>query len=113
MLRKIECYIRPSTLDELKDNLLKVGIEGMSVSEVQGFGRQRGYTEDEEPHNTVKFLPKLKLEIVVEESAVDGILKEILEHGRTGKIGAGKIFVIPVEDAIRVGTGERGYSAIR
>jgi len=113
MLRKIECYIRPSTLDDLRDDLLKAGIDGMSVSHVEGFGRQRGYLADEEPANTVKFLPKCKIEIVVEEDIVDDILKVIVGHGQTGTIGAGKIFVIPVEDAVRVGTGERGHSAIR
>ena len=113
MLRKIECYIQPSKLDDLKDDLIRAGIEGMSVSHVEGFGRQHGYREGETPATSVKLLPKIKLEIVVEEEIVDDVLKTLVERGRTGAIGAGKIFVLPVEDAVRIGTGERGASAIR
>jgi nitrogen regulatory protein P-II 1 len=113
MLRKLECFLRPSAVDELRDDLIKAGIEGMSVSHVEGFGRQRGHLQGEAPSPDVRLLPKLKLEIVVEEDLVDRIVQVILRHGQTGAIGAGKVFIIPVEDAIRVGTGERGHSAIR
>jgi len=113
MLRKIECFIQPSTLDWLKSDLVKAGVDGMSISQVEGFGRQHGYQEGEERAPEVKFLPKLKLEIVVEEEIVDHVVRTIVEHARTGTIGAGKIFVLPVEDAVRIGTGERGHGAIR
>ncbi len=112
MLRKIECYIQPSKLDEIKDALIDAGVDGMSVSEVQGFGRQRGHLNGEAPDKGVKFRPKIKLEIVVDEEIVDDITKLIVRLARTGKIGAGKIFIIPVEDAVRIRTSESGKSAI-
>jgi len=112
MLRKIECYIQPSKLDEIKDALIDAGVDGMSVSEVQGFGRQRGQLNGEEVGQKVKFRPKTKLEIVVDEEIVDDITKLIVKLARTGKIGAGKIFILPVEDAVRIRTSESGKSAI-
>ncbi len=112
MLRKIECYIQPSKLDQVKEALIEKGIDGMSVSQVEGFGRQRGYKNGEVPNRKVKFLPKTKLEIVVDEEIVDDIIKLIVKLSRTGKIGAGKVFVLPVEDAIRVRTSEAGRSAV-
>jgi len=112
MLRKIECYIQPSKLDEIKDALIVAGVDGMSVSEVQGFGRQRGQLNGEKPDQHAKFRPKTKLEIVVDEEIVDDITKLIVKLARTGKIGAGKIFIIPVEDAVRIRTSESGKSAI-
>jgi len=112
MLRKIECYIQPSKLDEIKDALIDAGVDGMSVSEVQGFGRQRGHLNGEASGQNVKFRSKTKLEIVVDEEIVDDITKLIVKMARTGKIGAGKIFIIPVEDAVRIRTSESGKSAI-
>lgn len=112
MLRKIECFIQPSKLDEIKDALFEEGVEGMSMSEVQGFGKQRVYTNSGEINRQVKFLPKIKLEIVIEEEIVDNVIKKIVNLAKTNKIGSGKIFVIPVEDAIRIRTEESGKSAI-
>ena len=112
MLRKIECFIQPSKLDKIKDALIEAGVDGMSVSEVEGFGRQRGRLNGEKPSNEVKFLPKTKIEIVVDEEIVDEVTTLIVKLARTGKIGAGKVFVIPVEDAIRIRTSEAGKAAI-
>ena len=119
MLKKIECYIQPFKLDSLTHALVELGVDGMSVTEVRGFGRQRGFTEKnaaggraERPVEEVRFLPKLKLEIVVTEDMVDRTVELIVRLARTGTVGAGKIFVAPVEDAIRIGTGEVGYTAV-
>ena len=112
MLRKIECFIQPSKLDKVKDALIEAGVDGMSVSEVQGFGRQRGRANGELPSGQVKFRPKTKLEIVVDEEIVDVITTLIVKLARTGKIGAGKVFILPVEDAIRIRTSEAGRSAL-
>lgn len=116
MLRKIECYIQPSKLEPLTRALVEAGVDGMSVSEIKGFGRQRGHVpQDAEGGDAAaepRFLPKLKLEIVVGEETVDETVQLIVKLARTGTVGAGKIFVVPVEDAIRVGTGETGYPAV-
>ena len=112
MLRKIECFIQPSKLDKIKDALIEAGVDGMSVSEVEGFGRQRGHANGEEPSTGVKFRKKTKLEIVVDEEIVDETIRLIVSLARTGKIGAGKVFVLPVEDAIRIRTSEAGRSAL-
>jgi len=112
MLYKLECYIQPSKLDCVKEGLIDTGVEGITVSKVEGFGKQRGYKNGETPNREVKFLPKIKLEIVVEEDMVDITTKTIARLAKTGKIGAGKIFIIPVEDAIRIRTLEAGKSAI-
>ena len=112
MLKKIECFIQPSRLDPVKDALIEAGVEGITVSEVEGFGRQRGYKSGEIPNKRVKFLPKIKMEIVIDENTIDKITALIVKLARTGKIGAGKIFVIPVEDAIRIRTSESGRNAI-
>ena len=116
MLRKIECYIQPFKLEALTQALVENGVDGMSVTEIKGFGRQRGHRPDDaggvEPPAEIQFLPKLKLEIVVAEEIVDETVSLIVKLARTGTVGAGKIFVVPVEDAIRVGTGEVGYPAI-
>jgi nitrogen regulatory protein P-II 1 len=113
MLKKIECFIQPSKLDLIKDELIDVGVEGMSVSEVRGFGKQRGYIEGEKTNREVKFLPKVKLEIIMEEEIVEQVISKIKKLAQTGTFGAGKIFVIPVEDAVRIRTEESGRSAIR
>jgi nitrogen regulatory protein P-II 1 len=112
MLKKIECYIQPFKLDRIKDALIEIGVEGMSVTDVKGFGRQRGYLPGEKVNKAVKFLPKTKLEIVVDEEIVEKVISTISRLARTGTIGAGKIFVVPVEDAIRISTDEAGKSAL-
>lgn len=107
MLKKIECFIQPSRLDKIKDALIEAGVDGMSVSEVKGFGRQRGHVNGGKPSSEVKFRPKTKIEIIVDEAT-----NLIVKLARTGKIGAGKIFVLPVENAIRIRTSEAGKAAI-
>ena len=119
MLKKIECYIQPFKLDALTRALVELGVDGMSVSQVRGFGRQRGFAPGDEhkpagedAKGDVKFTDKLKLEIVVPEEMIEQTVELIVKLARTGTVGAGKVFVVPVEDAIRVGTGEVGYTAI-
>ncbi len=112
MLKKIECIIQPSRLDKIKDALVEAGVEGITVSNVEGFGRQLGHRNGGKTNSQVKFLPKIKLEIVVDEIILDKITILIVKMARTGKIGAGKIFILPVEDAIRIRTSEAGKSAI-
>ena len=116
MLRKIECYIQPFKLEPLTQALVELGVDGMSVTEVRGFGRQRGqvvkHRAQAAPKPEIKFLPKLKLEIIVPEDMVDATVVLITKLARTGTVGAGKIFILPVEDAIRIGTGETGHTAI-
>lgn len=112
MLKKVECFMNPSRLDELKDDLIKAGVEGMSVLAAKGFGRQHGYSENEEPAEGVKFLDKLKLEIVVDEEMVDDVIGILRKLAGVKAIGAGKIFVVPVEDAMRISTAESGKRAI-
>lgn len=115
MLKKIECYIQPFKLDPLTEALVEAGVEGLSVTEIRGFGRQRGHRPGEGggiPVGQVQFREKLKLEIIVPEETVDETVDLIVGLARTGDVGAGKVFVVPVEDAVRVGTGEVGYAAI-
>jgi len=112
MLRKIECFIQPTKLEKIKDALFEDGVEGMSISEVKGFGQQRGYSNKGKMDRQVEFLPKMKLELVVEEEIVDSIINKIVYLAKTNKIGSGKIFVLPVEDAIRIRTEESGKNAI-
>jgi len=112
MLKKIECFMNPSALDELKGDLIAAGVEGMSVLDASGFGRQHGHTEEEEAAEDVKFLKKLKLEIVVDEEMVDEVITILRKLARDRTIGAGKIFVIPIEDAVRISTAESGKRAI-
>jgi len=112
MLKKIECYIQPAKFEEVKEALAKGGVKGMTVYECRGFGRHRGYTEDETPATETKFRPKVKIEIVADEGEVDGIIATIKRLARTGRIGDGKIFVLPVEDALRIRTDEVGRRAI-
>ncbi len=111
-MKKIEAIIKPFKLDEVKAALQEAGIEGMTISEVKGFGRQKGHTEIYRGSEyTVDFLPKLKIELVVADSLVDTVVQTIMKSARTGKIGDGKIFVCDVEDAIRIRTEERGEKA--
>jgi len=112
-LKKIEAIIRPFKLDEVKIALVNAGIVGMTVSEVRGFGRQKGQTERYRGSEyTVEFLQKLKVEIVVEDSQVDMVLDKVITAARTGEIGDGKIFISAVEQIIRIRTGEKNLEAI-
>lgn len=112
-MKKIEAVIKPFKLEDVKEALAGVGVEGMTVSEVKGFGRQKGHTEIYRGSEyTVDFLPKLKLEIVIPDSAVDAAIQAIVKAAKTGKIGDGKIFVVPVEQAVRIRTEERGDQAV-
>lgn len=112
-MKKIEAIIRPFKLDEVKIGLVNAGIVGMTVSEVRGFGRQKGQTERYRGSEyTVEFLQKLKVEIVVEDNQVDLVLDKIITAARTGEIGDGKIFVTPVEQVVRIRTGEKNVEAI-
>ena len=112
-LKKVEAIIRPFKLDEVKIALVNAGIVGMTVSEVRGFGRQKGMTERYRGSEyTVEFLQKLKVEIVVENDQVDMVVDKIIAASRTGEIGDGKIFISPVEQIIRIRTGEKNLEAI-
>jgi nitrogen regulatory protein P-II 1 len=112
-MKKIEAIIKPFKLDEVKEALSRVGIEGLTVSEVKGFGRQKGHTElYRGAEYVVDFLPKVKMEVVVEDSKVAEVVEAICNTARTGRIGDGKVFVLPIEEAVRIRTGERGSDAI-
>ena len=112
-MKKIEAIIKPFKLEEVKQALSEVGVEGMTVSEVKGFGRQKGHTEIYRGSEyTVDFLPKIKIEIVVPDAAVAAAAAAIVKAAKTGKIGDGKIFVLPVDEAIRIRTEETGDSAV-
>ncbi|HPA15165.1 MAG TPA: P-II family nitrogen regulator [Desulfobacterales bacterium] len=112
-MKKIEAVIKPFKLDGIKEALNKIGVTGMTIAEVKGFGRQRGHKEVYRgAEYQVDFVPKIKLDIVVEASMVDKVVATILENAKTGKIGDGKIFVLPLEQAIRIRTGESGKTAI-
>jgi nitrogen regulatory protein P-II 1 len=112
-LKKIEAIIKPFKLDDVKEALTEIGIQGMTVSDVKGYGRQKGHKEIYRgAEYVVDFIPKLKIEIVVPAEQVEQAIEKIREAANTGKIGDGKIFVVPVEEAIRVRTGETGREAI-
>ena len=112
-MRKIEAIIKPFKLDEMKEALSKIGIKGMTLSEVKGFGRQKGHKEVYRgAEYQVDFIPKIKLEIVVDEEMSEKTVETIKGVANTGKIGDGKIFVLPVENAVRIRTGESGTTAI-
>ena len=112
-MKKVECIIRPFKLDEVREALMEVGVQGMTVSEVRGFGRQRGHKEIYRGSEyTIEFVPKLKLEIVVNEDIVEEVIETVLKVASTGKIGDGKIFITPVDEVVRIRTGERGVTAI-
>ncbi len=112
-MKKIEAIIKPFKLEEVKDALADLGIEGMTVSEVKGFGRQKGHTEIYRGSEyTVDFLPKIKLEVVLADSLIEQATSAILKAAKTGKIGDGKVFVMPVEEAIRIRTEETGDKAV-
>jgi nitrogen regulatory protein PII len=112
-MKKIEAIIKPFKLEEVKDALGEVGIEGMTVTEVKGFGRQKGHTEIYRGSEyTVDFLPKIKVELVIPDSQVDTAVATIIKAAKTGKIGDGKVFVTTVDDAVRIRTEERGEMAV-
>ncbi len=112
-MKKIEAIIKPFKLDEVKDALQEIGLQGITVTEAKGFGRQRGHTElYRGAEYVVDFLPKIKIEIVLEDNQVERAIESIQQATQTGRIGDGKIFVSPVEDIIRIRTGERGKEAI-
>lgn len=112
-MKKIEAIIKPFKLDELKETLTNLGVTGLTMSEVKGFGRQKGHTEIYRgAEYVVDFVPKVKVEIVVETSRVDEVVEAIMTTVRTGTIGDGKIFVLPVDEVCRIRTGEKGKDAI-
>ncbi len=113
VMKKVEAIIKPFKLDEVKENLNAIGVRGLTVSEVKGFGRQKGHTElYRGAEYVVDFLPKVKLEIIVGEDMVGKVVETIEKAARTGRIGDGKIFVTSVEDVVRIRTGERGDDAV-
>lgn len=112
-MKKIEAIIKPFKLEEVKDGLSEVGIEGMTISEVKGFGRQKGHTEIYRGSEyTVDFLPKIKVELVVTDERVDAAVAAIIKAAKTGKIGDGKVFVSAVDEAVRIRTEEKGGEAL-
>ena len=112
-MKKIEAIIKPFKLDEVKEALQEVGLQGLSVIEAKGFGRQKGHTElYRGAEYVVDFLPKVKIEVVLDDAQVDAAIEAIVNAARTGKIGDGKIFVSSVEQAIRIRTGEEGADAL-
>jgi len=112
-MKKIEAIIKPFKLDDVKEKLAEVGIKGMTVSEVRGFGRQKGHTEIYRgAEYVVDFLPKIKIEVVVPDDQVAEVAEAIRQAAYTGKIGDGKIFVMPVEECLRIRTGEQGEMAL-
>jgi len=112
-VKKIEAYIKPFKLDDVKAALMEIGVRGMSVTEVRGFGRQKGHTElYRGSEYKVDFLPKTKIEVVIPDDKVEEVIEVIQKIARTGQVGDGKIFIIPVEDAVRIRTGESGEGAL-
>lgn len=112
-MKKIEAIIKPFKLDAVKEGLTELGIKGLTISEVKGYGRQKGHTEIYRgAEYVVDFLPKVKIEVVVENDMVDNVIEKIIETAKTGKIGDGKIFVIPIDDVVRIRTSERGKDAL-
>lgn len=112
-MKKIEAIIKPFKLDDVKEALAEIGVQGMTISEVKGYGRQKGHKEIYRgAEYVVDFIPKVKIEIVVETDRAEQVIDKIREAANTGKIGDGKIFLLPLEEAVRVRTGERGNDAI-
>ena len=112
-MKKIEAIVKPFKLDEVREALSEVGVTGLTVTEVKGFGRQKGHTElYRGAEYVVDFLPKIKVEIAVKDEMVDKVVQAIVQAANTGRIGDGKIFVMPVEETIRIRTGERGPDAV-
>lgn len=112
-MKKVEAIIRPFKLDDVRESLLENGIKGLTISEVRGYGRQKGHSEIYRGSEyQLEFVPKVKIEIVLEDSMVDNIVDCILKNARTGEVGDGKIFISNIEDAIRIRTGESGTEAL-
>jgi nitrogen regulatory protein P-II 1 len=112
-MKKVEAIIKPFKLDEVKESLSGIGIQGLTVTEVKGFGRQKGHTElYRGAEYVVDFLPKVKLEIIVKDESVAGVVSAIEKSAKTGRIGDGKIFVLPIDEVVRIRTGERGDQAL-
>lgn len=112
-MKKVEAIIKPFKLDEVKDALTQIGIKGNTVTEVKGFGRQKGHTElYRGAEYVVDFLPKIKLEVVVPDNLVEKVIETIVGAAKTGRIGDGKIFVTSIDDVVRIRTGERGEDAV-
>ena len=112
-MKKIEAIIKPFKLEDVKEALSEIGIQGMTVTEVKGFGRQKGHTEIYRGSEyTVDFLPKVKIEIVVDDEQASEVVDTVVKTANTGKIGDGKVFVSPVEEAVRIRTGDRGNEAV-
>lgn len=112
-MKKIEAIIKPFKLDDVKEALGEIGVQGMTITEVKGYGRQKGHKEIYRgAEYVVDFIPKIKIEIVVEATRAEQVMEKICEAANTGKIGDGKIFLIPIEEAIRVRTGETGKDAL-
>jgi nitrogen regulatory protein P-II 1 len=112
-VKKVEAYIKPFKLDDVKAALMELGVRGMSVTEIRGFGRQKGHTElYRGSEYKVDFLPKTKLEIVIPDELVEQVIEVIQKVAKTGQVGDGKIFILPVEDAVRIRTGESGDGAL-
>lgn len=112
-MKKVEAIIKPFKLDEVKDQLNEIGVKGITVSEVKGFGRQKGHTElYRGAEYIVDFLPKIKMEVIISDALVDNVIDTIMKSAQTGRIGDGKIFVTNLEDTIRIRTGEHGEDAI-
>lgn len=112
-MKKIEAIIRPHLLEAVKDALQTVGVQGMTISEVRGFGRQKGHTEVYRGSEyKVEFVPKVKIEVIVDDEVAESAVEAVIKSARTGKFGDGKIFVLPVEEAVRIRTGEQGVNAV-
>ena len=112
-MKKVECIIRPFKLDDVKEALREIGVQGMTVSEVRGFGRQKGHTElYRGSEYTIEFIPKLKVEVIIGDDDLENVIEKVTEAASTGKIGDGKIFVSTVDEAVRIRTGERGPTAL-
>ena len=112
-MKKIEAIIKPFKLEEVKDSLAEIGVEGMTITEVKGFGRQKGHTEIYRGSEyTVDFLPKIKLEIVLSDERIDAAIAAIVKAAKTGKIGDGKVFISTIDDSIRIRTEEKGDKAL-
>jgi len=112
-MKKIEAIIRPHLLDAVRNALQEVGVAGMTISEVQGYGRQKGHTETYRgTEYQIEFIPKIKIEVIIPEGIEDAVIEAITKTAKTGKFGDGKIFVVPMEDVIRIRTGERGETAL-
>ena len=112
-MKKIEAYIKPFKIDEVKESLMEIGVGGMTVTEVKGFGRQKGHTElYRGSEYKVDFLPKVKIEVVIKKEDVERVVEAVVKAARTGQIGDGKIFVMDVEDAVRIRTGESGEEVL-